>query len=155
MNTDAPRSKNELYITKAWTISFLTLIALMIVIYVIRVSAKGISLKPFMELKQQDLLHISTLMPLFIYISSVLTEIGEGIIMIAQAIYNNWREKKEQERKKKEQEREKELEAARLEGAQEQYEAWIEWADNGRDKSTRPQPPKSPNSISPRKPLAG
>ena len=61
----------------------------------------------------------------------------------------------EQERKKKEQEREKELEAARLEGAQEQYEAWIEWADNGRDKSTRPQPPKSPNSISPGKPLAG
>ena len=136
MNKDKPRKKNELYITREWTISFLVLIALMIVIYVIRVSAKGISLKSFIELKQQDLLHISTLMPLFIYISSVLTEIGEGIIMIGKALYDNWKEKKEEKR-------EKELEAARLEGAQQKQKEWDEWYDNGREESKRPKPPDS------------
>ena len=71
--------------------------------------------------------------------------------MIAQSIYNEWREKKEKAREKELEAREKELEAARLEGAQEQYEAWIEWADNGRDESTRPQRPKSPNFYNPKK----
>ena len=57
--------------------------------------------------------------------------------MIAKALYDNWREKKQKER-------ERELEAARLDGEQKMYNQWVEWADNGREASARPKPPQSP-----------
>lgn len=129
MSEEKEKKKNELHITKEWTIAFLILIGAMIAVYVMRVKPKDTTLK-------QGLLNISALIPLFTYVSSVLTEIGEGIVMIAKALYDNWREKKEKER-------ERELEDARLAGEQKMYNQWVEWADNGREESARPRPPQS------------
>ena len=133
MNENKQGMKKELYITKGWTISFLSLIGLMIIVYLIWLKPKDTNLK-------QSMSDISTLIPLFTYISSVLTEIGEAIIMIAKAFYDNWREKRQERR-------ERELEEARLKGAQEQHEKWIVWADNGKDEATRPKPPAPPKPV--------
>lgn len=56
--------------------------------------------------------------------------------MIAKAVYDSWRERKQKEK-------EKELEEARLAGERKMYNQWVEWADNGREESARPKPPQS------------
>ena len=88
MSKEKQQKENKFYITKAWTAAFLIVIGGMIAIYVFRIKTKGTSF-------EDDLRNIGTIMPLFIYVSTVVTETGEIIIMLGKAIYEKIQENKQ------------------------------------------------------------
>ena len=89
MIKEKQQKENKFYITKAWTVAFLIVIGGMIVYYLIGVKPKETNLK-------EGLRNIGTIMPLFVYVSTVVTEIGELIIMLGKAIYEKIQENKQQ-----------------------------------------------------------
>ena len=87
MMKEKQQKENNFYITKAWTVAFLIVIGGMIAYYLIWVKPKDTNLK-------EGLRNIGTIMPLFVYVSTVVTEIGELIIMLGKAIYEKIQENK-------------------------------------------------------------
>ena len=85
MSKEQQQNGNKFYITKAWTVAFLIVIGGLIAIYVFRIKPKGTTF-------EEDLRNIGTIMPLFIYVSTVATETGEIIIMLGKAIYEKIQE---------------------------------------------------------------
>ena len=63
--------------------------------------------------------------------------------MIGRAFYEQW----EENRKEKKMREEAELIQLAMKLASEKHEEWVEWADNGRDEATRPEPPECPKSL--------
>ena len=88
MMKEKQQKENNFYITKAWTVAFLIVIGGMIAYYLIWVKPKDTNLK-------EGLRNIGTIMPLFVYVSTVVTEIGELIIMLGKAIYEKIQENKQ------------------------------------------------------------
>ena len=88
MRREKQQKENKFYITKAWTVAFLIIIGGMIVYYLIWVKPKDTNLK-------ESLKNIGTIMPLFIYVSTVVTEILEVFYMLGKVLYEKIQENKQ------------------------------------------------------------